>query len=51
MGSQLVMKALVLDRPGTPDSLYATEVDLPKPGPGEVRVRVHAAGLNQSITN
>lgn len=46
MGSQLVMKALVLDRPGTPDSLYATEVDLPKPGPGEVRVRVHAAGLN-----
>ncbi len=45
-GLELVMKALVLDRPGTPDSLYATEVDQPKPGPGEVRVRVHAVGLN-----
>ncbi|HEY9785620.1 MAG TPA: zinc-binding dehydrogenase [Candidatus Obscuribacterales bacterium] len=40
------MKALVLDRPGTPDSLYTTEVDQPKPGAGEVRIKVHAVGLN-----
>lgn len=40
------MKALVLDRPGQPDSLYTTEVDQPKPANGEVRVKVHAVGLN-----
>lgn len=40
------MKALVLDRPGKPDTLYATEVTQPKPGPGEVRIKVHAVGLN-----
>jgi NADPH:quinone reductase-like Zn-dependent oxidoreductase len=40
------MKALVLDKPGTPESLYTTEITQPEPGPGEVRVRVHAVGLN-----
>jgi NADPH:quinone reductase-like Zn-dependent oxidoreductase len=40
------MKALVLDKPGAPDTLYATEVTQPEPGPGEVRVKVHAVGLN-----
>lgn len=40
------MKALVLDRPGTPESLYTSDVEQPKPGPGEVRVKVHAVGLN-----
>jgi NADPH:quinone reductase-like Zn-dependent oxidoreductase len=40
------MKAIVLDKPGTPDSLYASDVEQPKPGPGEVRVKVFAVGLN-----
>jgi len=40
------MKALVLDQPGTPDTLRLTDVPLPEPGPGEVRVRVEAVGLN-----
>jgi len=40
------MKAIVLDKPGTPDSLYASDVEQPKPGPGEVRVKVYAVGLN-----
>lgn len=40
------MKALVLDRPGTPDTLRIADLPRPTPGPGEVLVRVHAAGLN-----
>jgi NADPH:quinone reductase-like Zn-dependent oxidoreductase len=40
------MKALVLDKPGSPKTLRATEVPRPEPGEGEVRVRVHAVGLN-----
>ncbi len=40
------MKALVLDEPGPPNRWYITEVNKPEPGPGEVRVRVHATGLN-----
>lgn len=40
------MKALVLDSPGKPDSLYTTDVPQPEPGPGEIRVKVHAVGLN-----
>src|SRR5581483_2284896 len=40
------MRALVLDRPGPPSSLRVAELPLPEPGPGELRVRVHAAGLN-----
>jgi propanol-preferring alcohol dehydrogenase len=37
------MRAMVLDRPGAP--LRAAEVDVPEPGPGQVRVRVHACGV------
>jgi len=40
------MKALVLDKPGTPESLYPLDVEKPHPKAGEVRVRVHAVGLN-----
>ena len=54
------MKALVLDQPGTevhtlskdeierrvPDRLHIMEISKPDPAAGEVRVRVHAAGLN-----
>lgn len=40
------MKALVLERPGKPDSLRQVDVPQPDPGPEEVRVKVHAVGLN-----
>jgi NADPH:quinone reductase len=40
------MKALLLDQPGPPASLYVGTVSEPYPAAGEVRVRVHAAGLN-----
>lgn len=40
------MKALVLDQPGSPLSLRLTEMPLPQPSAGEVRVRVEAVGLN-----
>jgi NADPH:quinone reductase-like Zn-dependent oxidoreductase len=41
-----MMKALVLDRPGSPTTLRMAEVPKPVPGPGQVLVRVHAVGLN-----
>ena len=40
------MKALLLDAPGKPAALHLGEVDESSPGPGEVRVRVRACGLN-----
>ncbi len=40
------MKAIRFSRPGEPEVLTQDEVPLPEPGPGEVRIRVHAAGVN-----
>ncbi len=40
------MKALVLERPGKPDTLHTMDMPQPDPGPGEVRVKVCAVGLN-----
>ncbi|MDT0310422.1 zinc-binding dehydrogenase [Streptomyces sp. DSM 44917] len=40
------MHALVLDRPGSPDTLRLAELPTPEPGPGQVRIRVEAAALN-----
>jgi alcohol dehydrogenase, propanol-preferring len=37
------MRAMLLDRPGEP--LRAAEVAEPEPGPGQVRLRVHACGV------
>jgi NADPH:quinone reductase-like Zn-dependent oxidoreductase len=31
---------------GGPDVLHESEVDVPEPGPGQVRLRVRAAGVN-----
>lgn len=42
------MKALVLEQVGTPDSLRISDIPLPKPEHGEVRVKVEACGLNPS---
>lgn len=40
------MKAVILDRPGTPETFYVAEMPQPQPDVGEVRVKVRAVGLN-----
>jgi NADPH2:quinone reductase len=40
------MRAIRIHRTGGPEVLQLDEVDLPKPGVGEVRVRQHAVGVN-----
>lgn len=40
------MKALLLDQPGPPHTLYVSERPEPHPAAGQVRVKVYAAGLN-----
>ncbi|CAM5281465.1 NAD(P)-dependent alcohol dehydrogenase OS=Streptomyces tendae OX=1932 GN=GUR47_06385 PE=3 SV=1 [Streptomyces tendae] len=40
------MKAVVQERFGPPDSLRLREVDRPRPGAGQVLVRVHATAVN-----
>src|SRR5690554_4569335 len=40
------MFALVLNKPGAPHTLALSELPMPAPAEGEIRVRVHAAGLN-----
>lgn len=42
------MKAVVITEPGTPDVLRLRDVPDPTPGPGEIRVRIHAAGVNRA---
>lgn len=42
------MRALVLDRPGTCDTLRLADLPMPEPGPGQVRIKVEACGLNPS---
>ena len=41
-------KAVVLTRYGPPDVLVWRDVALPEPGPGQVRIRVKAAGVSPS---
>ena len=43
---QKTMKRVVVDHYGGPEVLRVVEDDVPKPGPGEVRVRVLAAGVS-----
>src|SRR6266705_2811917 len=40
------MKRVVVERYGGPEVLRVVEGDVPQPGPGEVRVRVLAAGVS-----
>jgi hypothetical protein len=42
------MRAVVLERPGPPESLRVLRVPMPRPEPGWVRIRVEAFGLNRS---
>jgi NADPH2:quinone reductase len=43
---QSTMKRVVVDHFGGPEVLKVVEDDVPRPGPGEVRVRVLAAGVS-----
>jgi len=40
------MRAVVFHRHGGPEVLETVDLPVPEPGPGEVRVRLHAAALN-----
>lgn len=42
------MRAIEIPQPGGPESLRLREVPTPKPGPGEVLIRVKAAGVNRA---
>ena len=42
------MRALVISKPGGPEVLSLEDRPLPQPGPGEIRVRVHASALNRA---
>ncbi|MGH3378158.1 MAG: NADP-dependent oxidoreductase [Actinoallomurus sp.] len=44
------MKAVGVQRFGGPEALQVVEVGEPHPGPGEIRVRVHAATVNPTDT-
>ena len=42
------MKAIEFNEYGGPDVLHIVEIEAPRAGPGEVRIKVHAAGVNPS---
>ncbi|HZG43497.1 MAG TPA: NAD(P)H-quinone oxidoreductase [Longimicrobium sp.] len=42
------MKALVITKPGGPEVLEMQDRPVPQPGPGEIRVKVHASALNRA---
>jgi NADPH2:quinone reductase len=46
MGSVMKVPAVVITRYGGPEVLQVQTLEIPLPGPGQVRVRVHAAGIN-----
>jgi putative PIG3 family NAD(P)H quinone oxidoreductase len=41
------MNAIIIEKPGGPEVLRLQETPRPKPAPGQVLVRVHAAGVNR----
>jgi len=47
---EATMKALICDHFGPASSLKVSEIERPEPGPGNIRVRVRAAGLNFADT-
>ena len=45
-----VVKAVGVREFGGPEALGVVEMDEPHPGPGQIRVRVHAAAINPTDT-
>src|SRR5690242_13437779 len=45
-GSECPMKAMVYRRTGGPEVIAAEDIEIPKPGPGEVQVRLAVSGVN-----
>jgi len=43
---QATMQAIVVERLGPPEVMQVRELPVPQPGPGEVRLRVEAVGIN-----
>lgn len=41
------MKAIAITAPGGPDVLQSCEIATPEPGPGEILIKVEAAGVNR----
>ena len=41
------MTAITIDKPGGPEALTPKTVDVPAPGPGQLLVKVAAAGVNR----
>src|SRR6478609_5876699 len=42
------MRAVVITKPGGPEVLEVREVEAPRAGPGQVRVRIHASAVNRA---
>ncbi len=42
------MYAITVDEPGGPEQLQWSQAPTPEPGPGELRIRVQAAGVNRA---
>ena len=42
----MLSKAVRIDRHGGPEELKVVEVEVGEPGPGEIRIRHKAVGLN-----
>ncbi|GAA4959263.1 NADP-dependent oxidoreductase [Actinoplanes utahensis] len=40
------MEAIVFDRFGGPEVLHVAQAEVPRPGPGQIRLRVRSAGVN-----
>jgi NADPH2:quinone reductase len=42
------MRAITVTQPGGPEQLSLTQLETPRPGPGELLIRVQAAGINRA---
>lgn len=42
------MQAITIAQPGGPEQLVLSTIERPAPGPGEVLIRVHGAGINRA---